>query len=54
MCFPPFFFQLLALYAGIHSVGLHAVYRVIHVKMEDNMVLVGEREEVYTRLLLII
>ena len=54
MGFPPFSSQLLALYVGIHGVGSHAVYRVILVKMEDNLVLVGEFVEVYTRLLLII
>lgn len=54
MCFPPFSFQLLALYVDIHGVGSHAVYLIIHVKMEDNLVLIGEFEEVYTQLLLII
>jgi len=52
--FPPFSFQLLALYVCIHGVGSHAVYRVIHVKVGDNLVLVGEFEEVYKRLILII
>jgi len=52
--FPPFSSHLLALYVGIHGVGSHVVYRVIRVKMEDNLVLVGEFEEVYMRLFLII